>query len=758
MSRPVAQSMRSVSQSATEATSAINRASSASQRMASARERLGIRSEQSIQREIHATEAAYNRLARAGSVSAREQARAFEASRRQIAELRRELNRLPQQPNLLRQGYSMGRTGLNAYSAVAGGAMAGVMVAEAPIKRTMEYDRRLAMMSNTAYADQSLAGRKVGMAELDEAIKRAVRYGGGKRDEAADTLDSLISSGALGEGEAGRKSAIGMLPTLQRYGTATNTDPQLLGQIAVRAKQTMDIADKDLPLALDMAIKAGQEGGFELKDMARWLPQQMAAAKQAGMSGLPGFAKLLAANQASVITAGSKDEAGNNLVNLLAKINSQDTAVDAKKIKIDGKSIDLAGSLAAAREKGVNPLDAFANLVDKVVSQDKRYVAAKAKAETATGDEKKAALNDVGNLLEGSAIGKLIQDRQALMALVGYMGNRQYVRNIEAKLPTAGGTGDQNFQMIENTSSHQMERSANEKAFAEQDAMSGFNRVLGDTAGKLADYAEKYPGLGASLVGATTMLNVLAASAGAASLVQLMKGGGAADMAGRAMTAGSGSLLLQSLKVAGALGVAATAGYALGTGINWLINKAMAMATGDEDATWGGKMHDWINRTSVEQGAAPITLADINKYRIEQGREPLAAMPTGGSPAARQAVQQDAKRELGRLGVAPAGVVVVPPAASPKAAVVRAIPGTPIPKALPARERGAFPAPSMSLRQGKSPLVAPDPFASLNRQAGRAEQLSQAMPPIVLNSTLKLDGREIANSVNRINAQEMKRH
>jgi len=64
----------------------------------------------------------------------------------------------------------------------------------------------------------------------------------------------------------------------------------------------------------------------------------------------------------------------------------------------------------------------------------------------------------------------------------------------------------------------------------------------------------------------------------------------------------------------------------------------------------------------------------------------------------------------------------------------------------------------MSLRQGKPPLVAPDPFASLNRQAGRAEQLSQAMPPIVLNSTLKLDGREIANSVNRINGQEMKRH
>ena len=50
------------------------------------------------------------------------------------------------------------------------------------------------------------------------------------------------------------------------------------------------------------------------------------------MSGMGGLAKLLAANQAAVITAGTKDEAGNNLVNLLAKINSQDTAKDASKI------------------------------------------------------------------------------------------------------------------------------------------------------------------------------------------------------------------------------------------------------------------------------------------------------------------------------------------------------------------------------------------------------------------------------------------
>ena len=81
---------------------------------------------------------------------------------------------------------------------------------------------------------------------------------------------------------------------------------------------------------MNMAMSAGQAGGFELKDMAKWLPQQMAAASMSGMSGRAGFAKLAALNQAAMITAGNKEEAGNNVVNLLGKINSNDTAADAK--------------------------------------------------------------------------------------------------------------------------------------------------------------------------------------------------------------------------------------------------------------------------------------------------------------------------------------------------------------------------------------------------------------------------------------------
>lgn len=46
-----------------------------------------------------------------------------------------------------------------------------------------------------------------------------------------------------------------------------------------------------------MAIKAGQAGSFELADMAKYLPEQLANAGNAGMKGLDDFATLLGLNQ-----------------------------------------------------------------------------------------------------------------------------------------------------------------------------------------------------------------------------------------------------------------------------------------------------------------------------------------------------------------------------------------------------------------------------------------------------------------------------
>ncbi|MDW2766255.1 hypothetical protein R5K46_20535, partial [Acinetobacter baumannii] len=55
-----------------------------------------------------------------------------------------------------------------------------------------------------------------------------------------------------------------------------------------------------------------------------WLAQQMAAARAVGYSGEKGFVELVAMNQVAMKTAGTADEAGNNVVNLLAKLSSRE--------------------------------------------------------------------------------------------------------------------------------------------------------------------------------------------------------------------------------------------------------------------------------------------------------------------------------------------------------------------------------------------------------------------------------------------------
>lgn len=503
-------STRAMTRSATEQQRAFSR-------LASARQSLGIRSEQAIQREIRQTEAAYNRLARSGRLSANEQSRAYQSMTNRVRELRREMGLVERSQ---RSMAGMMRTGMG----IAAGAWAAGQVLRSPIERTMSYDRRLAMMSNTAFAGRDVAGRRAGMATLNDAVINAVRAGGGTRENAAETLDFLLSSGAMSS-----QTAINLLPTLQKYATATGADPKELGSIAVRGLQSFGIAEKDMPMALDMAIMAGQQGGFELKDMAKWLPQQMAAGRLSGLSGMSGLAKLLAVNQAAAITAGTKDEAGNNLVNLLAKINSRDTATDAKRL-----GINLPGTLARARDNGMDSLDAFVGIVESQVGKDKPYQALKARIATAQGSDKKAALESMADILQGSAIGGLVQDRQALMALVGYMNNRDYVKKIEAALPGAKGTGQASFELIASTADFKTEQGKNEKAIAEQRLFTPLNEAIGDASAKLTEYARKYPALATSIAGATTALTALSAAAAGSALMRLLTAGGPGAAGGAA--------------------------------------------------------------------------------------------------------------------------------------------------------------------------------------------------------------------------------
>lgn len=485
--------------------------------MTSARETLGVRSEHKIQQEINHTIAAYNRLKRSGTATSRELARAADATRSKIAGLNAEMGKTS-------WGQRLGNVG-TAMASVGAGMAAGAMVMAQPMKKQMDYDRRLAMVSNTAFSDRDVAGRIAGKKELHEAVKSAVENGGGTKEDALAALDKLLASGTVKA-----ETAMKLLPTLQKGAVATGASTEDLSAIAISAMQQFGISEDQIGAVLDKAVAAGQAGNFELSDMARWLPQQMAAAKSAGLSGMNGFEALLVANQQARVTAGTSDEAGNNLVNLLAKITSKETADRFRKLEIKGKDgkthgIDFIKSMENEKKQGKNSIEAFSSIMDMVVGEDDRYKSLKEKLKTAKKEEQQTLLNQMADLVEGTAIGQVISDRQALMALLGIRNNVQLGKEVKAEVGSAEGAVDKSHAVIQDTNSAKLENAKNSFEFAQMEGVKSFNDALGDAAVKLTEYAKAYPDLTNTVVQAGTVITALSAAAVAASGALALLGG-----------------------------------------------------------------------------------------------------------------------------------------------------------------------------------------------------------------------------------------
>ena len=509
------------------------------QRMATARQTLGVRSEREIQREIQRTEAAYNRLARSGTMSMAEQARAARAARAEIEKLTNEMGRLTTR-----------QKAVGGLKLIAGaGAAVGVAgaIAAPTVRKAMDYDISLSHLANTAFNERSMGGRMAGRQELDALIKDAVRYGGGTREGGVATAETLLGAGVFKPGDL---KAI--LRDAVMAGTANNADPQAFAQMAISAYQTMGIKPENMGKAFGIATYAGQSGGFEVRDMAKWMSQQMAAAKAVGMYGEQGFAKLAALNQAAVVTAGTKDEAGNNVVNLLAKLGSPDTAKDFKKL-----GINLPKQLAEGRMKGLDALDVTANILAEQLGKDLNYQSVqKQLAAAKTDSERRAALSAVGDIAQGTTIGKVFQDRQALLALYGFLNARSRVDEIQKNALANPDAAAQNMELIRTTASFKAQQMGNEKDMAMQQAMDKLLPTVGGVADELTKLMREYPGYTVAIMGATTGLTALAGAAGMAALAS----GGGSGVVG-AMLGRAGAVALPVAQVLGAGAV----GYGIGT-------------------------------------------------------------------------------------------------------------------------------------------------------------------------------------------------
>lgn len=508
---------------------------------------LNVRTEHEIQGEIERTQRAYERLAESGQLSAAEQARAFGSMRTTVAELNAEMGRLSRTERGIQFGQRIGGGAMRAGEL----ALAGVAATHAvvgPAGRAMDYDKSLALMANTAFNEEGAAGRIRGMKELNEVVKKTIAAGGGTPEEVVQAMTQMLGQNAISH-----QSVFRLMPLLQRYATGTGSDTTELGDVAMRSIQTFGIREDQIQDVLDASIKGGHMGGFHLRQMAKWLPQQMASAKNAGMTGMDGIASLIALNEVSMTTAGTADEAGNNTLDLLQHLNSQDTA---RKIHKE-LGATLAVRYANSIEHGKGPLEAFSGLIEQVMARDKNYQILQNRiASTKDDGEKRQLYERMEQVISGSAIGKVIHNRQEMLAMMGYLNNRDRYNQIKSSVLNARGMGEADAQVMESTDSFKTQRAKSLAELGEFDSLRGFDKVVGNAADRVTEYAQKYPGLMSAIMGAKVAFEGLNNVLLTVGLMRFVTGHGAGAAERGAAKAGSsalGSIARGALKEGGVL-------------------------------------------------------------------------------------------------------------------------------------------------------------------------------------------------------------
>lgn len=461
---------------------------------------------------------------------------------------------------------------------VAGGAAFSHVVA-APLRRAADYDTSLRGLANTAYAGQSMDVRRAGMRSLDAAITGAVRAGGGSREEALTALQALVAAGVP------IADATGLLPLITRSATAYGGSPEGMATLAKVALQN-NFKASQLPEIIDRAGASGQIGGFELADMERWLPKMMAEGAGSGLVGMAGLQKMLALAQAAVTVTGTTDQAGNAAFNLLGKLNSNDTQQDLKKL---GRG-DLADMLLNARSRGLDSLDAFAELLNSEANSDPRMKRLRKEAAALpAGAPRGDNLMAQERILQGGIMGKLFQDRETRLAMIGYMNQPDLVRKVMESGTTAAGTSKANFDFISEGASYKYNQANFEALRAQTEAMNSANSAVSLLAVAQTDLYQKYPKFAEALEGAKTAVWGLAAAAGAAGAVNMLTGGGkVAGAVGGLLGVGGGTAAAGGLMArAGAAGL----GGAIGLGIGTLINTGIS---GTKVGDTLGEIEAWV--------------------------------------------------------------------------------------------------------------------------------------------------------------------
>lgn len=172
------------------------------------------------------------------------------------------------------------------------------------------------------------------------------------------SLASLVSAGL------GPDQAMKLLRPIGHAALATGADVEDLGKSLYATYQGLKVPISDAGQALEIMAKAGSMGSFELKSMAQYFPQLTSAASSLNMKGTEGLASVAAALQVAMKGAGSESEAANNLANFMKSLNSPETVKNFEKMGVNVRK------LRKEAEASGDPLAYYAETIQRITGGD----------------------------------------------------------------------------------------------------------------------------------------------------------------------------------------------------------------------------------------------------------------------------------------------------------------------------------------------------------------------------------------------------
>ncbi len=452
-------------------------------------------------------------------------------------------------------------------SQVAGGLAGGFMAAKAVVATPLERNRNFAatVFDATAsitngFAGMTTAQAKAANAELMGYTKDAVRKGHGTVEGVSEAAGILSASGNYEKISDLREPLIAVAKSAFASG-ASETD---MARLAGQAKQ-FGIPSNRTQAALDRMMGSGFAGGFELRDMAQFLPNVLGLAVKAGYGGEAGLNTVTTHLQLARKYTGTPGEAATNvgdLYNLETQKHFKETiakyvvpeAGDPTKIGKKGKKVfDLTKYLVNNQLEGVDTITVLANLMNRQLSKSSEYNNLNSKLALAVKNKDQKQIENIRKSIElviAGTFGDVFHNQQSLSgmtAIVNGVKNGDF-KTIYDKSWNSAGSVDRVADIKGDNEFAQAGALQQETILAQVKLYESVNSKLGDFEQGLVGVMQNNQGLTAATIAATGALTVLAATAGGASLAGVLSrkasdlppttGGLASKASGAAKTAG----------------------------------------------------------------------------------------------------------------------------------------------------------------------------------------------------------------------------